>query len=66
MPYYEFECPSCGQLAESLVSMGTEEVPCPRCGNSAKKIMSCCSFSLKGGGWYADGYGSKKPSTPKN
>ncbi len=66
MPYYEFECPSCGQLTESLVSMGTEEVPCPRCGNGAKKIMSCCSFSLKGGGWYADGYGSKKPSTPKN
>jgi hypothetical protein len=23
--------------------------------------MSITSFSLKGGGWYADGYSSKKP-----
>ncbi|GBC59903.1 hypothetical protein DENIS_0845 [Desulfonema ishimotonii] len=58
MPFYEFEC-SCGTVTEELVKMGTEEVVCPKCGKKAKKIMSCCTFSLKGGGWYADGYASK-------
>jgi putative FmdB family regulatory protein len=58
MPFYEFEC-ECGEVTEELVKMGTEEISCPKCGKSAHKIMSRCSFSLKGGGWYADGYGSK-------
>lgn len=58
MPFYEFEC-ECGQVTEELVKMGTEEIACPKCGKSAHKIMSRCSFSLKGGGWYADGYSSK-------
>ncbi len=58
MPYYEFECP-CGEVTEELVSMGTENINCPKCGHSAKKIMSLCAFSLKGSGWYADGYASK-------
>lgn len=64
MPYYEFECASCGKLAEELVKIGTEKIPCPQCGKDASKIMSRCTFSLKGGGWYADGYGSSgaKPS----
>ena len=26
----------------------------------ARKIISLCSFKLKGGGWYADGYASRK------
>lgn len=65
MPYYEFECASCGNLTEELVKMGTEEVSCPQCGKEARKIMSCCTFSLKGGGWYADGYGSSKAAAPK-
>jgi putative FmdB family regulatory protein len=57
MPFYEFEC-ECGQVTEELVKMGTEEIACPQCGKTAHKIMSRCSFSLKGGGWYADGYAS--------
>lgn len=58
MPFYEFEC-SCGEVTEELAKMGTEEITCPKCGQTAHKIMSRCSFSLKGGGWYADGYASK-------
>jgi putative FmdB family regulatory protein len=58
MPFYEFEC-ECGKVTEELVKMGTEEIDCPRCGRPAHKIMSRCSFSLKGGGWYADGYSAK-------
>ncbi len=59
MPFYEFECPK-GTVTEQLVKMGTEEITCPDCGEKAKKIMSICRFELKGGGWYADGYASKK------
>ena len=59
MPVYEFEC-QCGQVVEELVKMGTEEIECPKCHKMAKKIISKCSFELKGGGWYADGYASKK------
>jgi predicted nucleic acid-binding Zn ribbon protein len=40
--------------------MDTETIECPKCREKAKKIISPCSFELKGGGWYADGYASKK------
>lgn len=59
MPVYEFEC-ECGHVFEELVRMDTKKKDCPRCRKSAKKIMSACTFELKGGGWYADGYASKK------
>jgi len=59
MPVYEFECPE-GTISEKLVKMDTKEITSPNCGKKAKKIMSLCSFELKGGGWYADGYSSKK------
>lgn len=59
MPVYEFEC-SCGEVTEELTKMDTRSIACPKCGNKAKKIISACSFELKGGGWYADGYASKK------
>jgi len=59
MPVYEFECPN-GTVTEKLVRMDTEEIECPHCGQTAKKIISQCSFELKGGGWYADGYASRK------
>ena len=59
MPVYEFEC-ECGNSFEELVKMGTKEIKCPECDRKAKKIMSLCAFELKGGGWYADGYGSSK------
>jgi putative FmdB family regulatory protein len=59
MPVYEFEC-QCGKITEALVRMNTEQVECPKCHKMAKKIISPCTFELKGGGWYADGYASKK------
>jgi putative FmdB family regulatory protein len=59
MPVYEFECPE-GTVTEKLVKMDTKQIECPKCGKPAKKIMSQCTFELKGGGWYADGYSSKK------
>ena len=59
MPVYEFEC-ECGNRFENLVRMDTTNEECPKCHKAAKKIMSACTFELKGGGWYADGYASKK------
>lgn len=59
MPVYEFEC-ECGQVTESLVRMDTQSIECPKCRKTARKILSACSFELKGGGWYADGYASSK------
>jgi putative FmdB family regulatory protein len=60
MPVYEFACKHCGELTEDLVRMGTKSIKCPKCQHKAEKILSRCSFELKGGGWYADGYASKK------
>jgi putative FmdB family regulatory protein len=57
MPVYEFECPE-GKVTEKLVPMGTKHIRCPECGRKAKQILSRCTFTLKGGGWYADGYAS--------
>lgn len=59
MPVYEFECPN-GTITEKLVPMDTQEIKCPKCHKIAKKIISPCTFELKGGGWYADGYSSCK------
>ena len=59
MPVYEFEC-QCGEVIEELVRMNTKEIECPKCNGKAKKIISPCTFELKGGGWYADGYASRK------
>ncbi|MGD8367551.1 MAG: zinc ribbon domain-containing protein [Desulfobacterales bacterium] len=59
MPVYEFKC-ECGEITEDLVRVDTREIPCPKCGKKAEKILSACTFTLKGGGWYADGYASKK------
>jgi putative FmdB family regulatory protein len=59
MPVYEFECRR-GTVTERLAPMGTAEITCPCCRRKAKKIISRCSFELKGGGWYADGYAASK------
>ena len=59
MPFYEFECTK-GHITEELVPMGTKYTQCTKCKEKARKILSTCSFELKGGGWYADGYSSKR------
>ena len=59
MPIYEFECPN-GTVTAKLVKVGTKAIKCPKCDQRAKKIISRCTFELKGNGWYADSYSSKK------
>jgi putative FmdB family regulatory protein len=63
MPIYEYECESCGQVLESIVSFSITEITCD-CGGTAKKIVSKSNFTLKGKGWAKDGY--SKDNSKKN
>jgi putative FmdB family regulatory protein len=62
MPTYEYGCEACGKTWE--LEQRITEAPakdCPSCGKAAaKRLISGGTFLLKGGGWYADGYGSSK------
>lgn len=68
MPIYEYECQACGRQMEAQQRI-TESplVDCPTCHQPRlQRLISATSFTLKGGGWYKDGYGSggdKKPRT---
>ncbi len=67
MPVYEYECPACEKIIEVQQRMSDDPLTvCPDCAGPVKKIMSMSSFTLKGGGWYADGYSSAKPETKKD
>src|SRR5262245_13591610 len=66
MPTYDYICNACGHAWELEQRIVEDPVTqCPKCNaNQAKRqISSGAGFILKGGGWYADGYGSKKPSS---
>lgn len=61
MPIYEFVCESCGRLAEVMQKLSDPAPACPECGQGRMaRTVSRTSFQLKGGGWYADLYASKK------
>jgi putative FmdB family regulatory protein len=64
MPIYEYRCNSCNiqfELRQKFSDPPAEK--CPKCGGTVHKLVSAASFSLKGGGWYGDGYGAKVEST---
>ena len=64
MPLYEYKCEECGAKFETIQKFSDEPLDkCEECGApSPKKLLSSGSFSLKGGGWYADGYSKAKGS----
>lgn len=63
MPIYEYTCSECQKVSDVLQKLN-EPAPerCPACGaeKTLSRIVSRTSFVLKGGGWGADLYGSKK------
>ena len=66
MPTYDYICTSCAnawELEQRIVEDPVKK--CPKCGadTARRQISQGAGFILKGGGWYADGYGSKKPSS---
>lgn len=62
MPIYEYQCDKCGHEFERDQRMSDPPVKtCPKCkARRVTKLISLSSFSLKGGGWYADGYADAK------
>ena len=62
VPIYEYLCEGCGRITEVMQKM-TDPPPreCSECGSrDIAKLVSRSAFQLKGGGWYADLYSSKK------
>ncbi len=60
---YEYQCSACGHEWEAEQSIKDAPLDtCVSCGQkTAKRLVSGgTGFLLKGGGWYADGYGSAK------
>ena len=62
MPIYEYDCPECGAFEHIQPISARPLRKCPSCGSRVRKLVSPSSFRLKGSGWYADGYSSRKPS----
>jgi putative FmdB family regulatory protein len=63
---YEYACEACGHQWEAEQSIKDPALKkCASCGkNKAKRLVSGgTGFLLKGGGWYADGYGSRAATT---
>ena len=62
---YEYVCTACGHAweAEQAISAAPLKT-CPKCGtdHAKRQVSGGAGFILKGGGWYADGYGSSKSS----
>ena len=63
---YEYVCTECGHAweAEQAISAAPLKT-CPKCGteHAKRQVSGGAGFILKGGGWYADGYGSSKNSS---
>lgn len=60
MPIYEYECQNCGQRIE--VFQKVDDLPletCGACNGRLVKLISNCSFQLKGTGWYLTDYKRK-------
>jgi putative FmdB family regulatory protein len=63
LPIYEYECTSCGKHFENMQKITEDPInSCPFCNGKVKKLVSNCSFQLKGTGWYVTDYGNgRKP-----
>lgn len=61
MPIYEYRCQNCGDQFEHLQAFSDKSLrKCKKCGGRLRKLVSECSFRLKGSGWYVTDYGGKK------
>ena len=61
MPIYEYECDNCKEAFEIFLGVNDSQVEsCPNCnGTKVRKLISNCSFQLKGSGWYLTDYARK-------
>jgi putative FmdB family regulatory protein len=79
MPIYEYRCHKCRKTFEVMQKFSDQPLSrCPSCSGKVSKLISNCSFQLKGSGWYVTDYkkkdttwkdkepDSKKSETPKS
>lgn len=67
MPVYEYHCNTCNHQFELRQKFSDAPAGiCPKCDGDVHKMVSAAAFSLKGGGWYGDGYGAKTEAAPKS
>lgn len=60
MPIYEYICSNCGKRFEIFQKISDNPLrECKFCRGKLTKLISNCSFQLKGTGWYVTDY--KKP-----
>jgi putative FmdB family regulatory protein len=61
MPIYEYQCAACGRVVEKWQKVSEEPLTtCPACGGGLSKLISNCSFHLKGSGWYVTDYSGSR------
>jgi putative FmdB family regulatory protein len=59
MPIYEYECLDCGKGFEIFQKISEEPLTkCRECNGRLNRLISMCSFQLKGTGWYVTDYKS--------
>ena len=56
MPKYEYKCPKCGEFEIEHSIKEEARTECPECGETIQRLISICSFELKGSGWYKTDY----------
>lgn len=61
MPVYEYVCKACNHGWEIDQKISDEPLQdCPKCKQpEARRQIGLTMFTLRGGGWYADGYSRK-------
>lgn len=62
MPMYEYQCEACGIVFEARQKFTDAPLTeCGQCGGAVQKLISRTAFTLKGGGWYDQGYHESPP-----
>lgn len=61
MPIYHYKCKACGRefsVKEDRMTSGRTQdcIEVPFCSGKANRMVARSSFSLKGEGWFKDGY----------
>jgi putative FmdB family regulatory protein len=60
MPIYEYRCQKCGETTEIMQKFSDRPLShCPSCRGKVSRIISNCSFQLRGSGWYVTDYKKK-------
>lgn len=57
MPLYKYRCLGCEKEFEVVQKMSDEPLSkCKECKKELQKLVASNSFTLKGSGWFQDGY----------